>query len=219
MGAVTWISASVATAEPAPDAVEIRLQKHRAVVEVLRDVAPGRPTEVSFAPGAVAIGLDAWVPDGDTGQWLKGGLIARSLQGTHELATLQRGDLARLTWIAQGKFALSVAEPRTVAYRFALPMHYQLGRHWLELERLPKLVTGEKVSVRADSGVLFIDGQAVDSPSSIDLDRSHRLEQSSVAQDIEGDLGALAISAEQAFVSYRFDIPPRLSTIPDSARV
>lgn len=220
VGAVTWMLSSVATAEPAePDAVEIRLQKHRAVIEVIRNVAKGGPTEVLFSPGVVAVGLDAWLPNGDSGQWLTGNLVARSAQGTHDLDTLQRGDLARLTWMAQGKFALRVSEARTVAYRFALPMHYQLGRHWLELDPLPRLAAGEKVMVRADSGVLFVDGRAVDSPSFIDPARSHRLEQSSVASEIEGELGAMAISDSQAFVSYRFDLPPRLSSIPDSARV
>ncbi|MBL9027815.1 MAG: VWA domain-containing protein [Myxococcales bacterium] len=214
--------------------VEISLRQDHAILEVERTVYNGgkRPDQATFhifqPPEAVAIGLRTQgVADGKP-IWFEGELMeaeaaAAKYQELTGIGGYYPKDPALLSWRSQGHLALQVfpcmpAQEKKVAYKLVMPTRYEGGKFVLELPSLGTEEIVPKATVSLAGGRGTLDGEKL--PARFELDEPHRLEQSATFfGPVGGRLASVPIDEESTLAGFHLDVSPRLSVVPESARV
>lgn len=214
--------------------VQIVLNGDHAELRVERTVHNGgeRHDEARFNifPGneAVAVSLKTMAVVDGKPTWFHGELMeATAAEAKYRELTGFGVDLPRdpalLSWRSQGELQLQVfpcppGEDKKVGYTLLLPMRYRDGRHVLELSALGNKDVVPTATIRATTANVLVDGATA--PTKLTLDEPHTISQSPAFDGyLAADLGVVPLSAEKSLYGYHFDAAPRLSEVPDKARI
>ncbi|NUP08608.1 MAG: VWA domain-containing protein [Polyangiaceae bacterium] len=214
--------------------VTVTLKRDHAEVRVVRTVHNGgdRADQALFyiTPGmeAVAVGLRTMAMVDGKPQWFTGELMEAeaAAQKYRELTGIggyYPKDPALLSWRSQGTLALQVfpclaKEDKVVEYTLVMPMHYEAGRYKLVMPPMGTDKVVPRGTIVADQGTFLVDG--ADKSGKLDLSAIESVEQIvEPPGKVAGDLAVVPFAKERALLGYHFDVAPKLSTVPDKARV
>ncbi|MBL8740969.1 MAG: VWA domain-containing protein, partial [Myxococcales bacterium] len=214
--------------------MEVTLRRDHAELRVTRTVHNGGGSSdqatfhIMMASDTVATGLRTQAEVNGKAHWFVGELMeaeaaAKKYRELTGIGGYYPKDPALLSWRDDGHLALQVfpcppGADKVVEYTLLAPMRYEAGRYLLDLPAMGTEGLPATATLSAEEGALWVDGAKA--PTKLTLDTAHVVEQrleSGVA--VAGALAAVPFAAEKALFSYHLDVAPRLSEVPDKARV